>query len=127
MKRVAFFRAINVGGHNKIPMAALRAALGEAGLSGIRTLIQTGNVVFESSLTDAEAEHLIREVSVAEFGVDTPVIIRSRTQIADALDVHPWAPGDFEPKFHQIHFLAAAPDSVLADRLSERAHTEDSP
>ena len=38
---IAFFRGINVGGHNKLPMKELAELLGGLGLSGVRTYIQS--------------------------------------------------------------------------------------
>ena len=48
-KRIAFIRGINVGGHRKVPMAALRAELEAAGFVDVRTYIQSDNVVFGSA------------------------------------------------------------------------------
>ena len=45
---VAFLRAVNVGGKNKVPMARLRDALAAAGLEEVATVLQSGNVVFRS-------------------------------------------------------------------------------
>jgi uncharacterized protein (DUF1697 family) len=45
---VAFLRAINVGGHAVVKMTDLRDAFAAAGCQGVRTYIQTGNVLFES-------------------------------------------------------------------------------
>ena len=47
---VAFLRGINVGGHHKIPMADLRRALEELGFRKVVTLLNSGNVIFDSSL-----------------------------------------------------------------------------
>ena len=48
-KYVALLRGINVGGHNKLKMAELRDAPQPLGLQNIRTYIQSGNILFESS------------------------------------------------------------------------------
>ena len=47
---VALLRGINVGGKNKLPMVELRDAFTAAGCTGVRTYIQSGNVVFEAAL-----------------------------------------------------------------------------
>ena len=47
---VALLRGINVGGKNVIPMADLRQCLEEAGASDVTTYIQSGNVLFRSSI-----------------------------------------------------------------------------
>jgi len=45
---VAFLRAINVGGHAIVKMTDLRDAFTAAGCKDVRSLIQSGNLVFES-------------------------------------------------------------------------------
>ncbi len=125
MKRVGFLRGINVGGHNLVPMAELRQALVTAGFLDVATLIQSGNVVFTSDLDDGRAAVEIRQIVTRRFDVDTPVIVRSRDQVAAALDAHPWPPGEFEAKFHQIAFLADPPPPDGDERLAERALHED--
>ncbi len=52
-KYVAFIRAINVAGHATVKMSNLRAKFQRAGGSEVRTLIQSGNVLFEAPAKDA--------------------------------------------------------------------------
>ena len=49
-RHIALLRGINVGGHKKVPMAALREALEAAGFADVKTYVQSGNV----ALTAAE-------------------------------------------------------------------------
>ena len=62
---IAFLRAINVGGRNLIPMAELRALLEGMGFSDVKSLLQSGNVVFRAAgKKPAELESILeREVS----------------------------------------------------------------
>lgn len=55
MTYVAFVRAINVGGHAAVRMEDVRAAFARAGCSNVRTVIQSGNVVFESRVSRRSA------------------------------------------------------------------------
>lgn len=48
-KYAAFIRAINVAGHATVRMSDLRDAFTAAGCKGVRTYIQSGNVIFEAS------------------------------------------------------------------------------
>jgi uncharacterized protein (DUF1697 family) len=57
---VAFLRAINVAGHGTLKMSDLRAAFERAGARDVRTVIQSGNVVFDASRRDAPG--IIRRV-----------------------------------------------------------------
>ena len=45
---VALLRAINVAGHNKVRMAELRGLLTEFGFANVQSLLQSGNLVFDS-------------------------------------------------------------------------------
>ena len=123
--RIALLRAVNVGGHKKVPMAELRAALTDTGFAAVSTYIQSGNVVFTSPLDDAAAADIVRSTIASRFAVDTPVIIRSAGQLAAAIAHHPWEPGEFDEKFHHVVFLADPPPTDALDRLAERATTED--
>jgi uncharacterized protein (DUF1697 family) len=49
---VALLRGINVGGRNRVAMAALREVVEGLGHTGVATYIQSGNVVFTSEEAD---------------------------------------------------------------------------
>ncbi|MBC7581713.1 DUF1697 domain-containing protein [Aeromicrobium sp.] len=79
MQYVALLRGINVGGKNKLPMADLRACLENAGLYKVRTYIQSGNVIFESSQSDqSKLVNLIEAAILGNFSF--PVLIASYSQ-----------------------------------------------
>ncbi|MHB8236037.1 MAG: DUF1697 domain-containing protein [Acidithiobacillus ferrivorans] len=46
---IAFFRGVNVGGNNSLPMKELVAILEGTGARKIKTYIQSGNAVFQSA------------------------------------------------------------------------------
>jgi uncharacterized protein (DUF1697 family) len=49
MTIIGFLRGINVGGHHKVPMAELRSFLEGMGFENVKTLLNSGNVVFETN------------------------------------------------------------------------------
>ena len=49
---VAFLRSINVGGKNLIKMDQLSKTFEMLGFKNVKTYIQSGNVIFDSKLTD---------------------------------------------------------------------------
>ncbi len=104
---VAFLRAVNLGARNKVPMAALRDALAAAGLPGARTLLQSGNVVVESEL---DVGPIIRGVVRDEFGVDQPVMVRSRARLAEIVAANPFPEAAAaRPTMLRVIFLAEHP------------------
>jgi uncharacterized protein (DUF1697 family) len=96
---IALLRAVNLGSRNKVPMAALRAAMSDAGYDDVRTVIASGNVVFSrgSKPTARALESLIAD----EFGVRTTVILRSAAQIRKLRDARPF------PSNAYVAFLAS--------------------
>jgi uncharacterized protein (DUF1697 family) len=100
---VALLRAVNLGSRNTVPMAELRSVLADAGYADVRTVIASGNVVFEASRPKAAAlERLIRDA----FDVTTTVILRSGAQIRALRGAQP-----FERDAY-VAFLARRPRST---------------
>jgi uncharacterized protein (DUF1697 family) len=84
---VALLRAVNLGRRNKVPMAELRRLLAAAGYGKVRTLIASGNLVFECvKPTAADLERLIGDA----FDVETTVVLRSAAQIRRLVAADPF-------------------------------------
>jgi uncharacterized protein (DUF1697 family) len=83
-RRGALLRGINVGRAKHIAMADLRALVEELGYGEVRTLLNSGNVVFTAPRggTGAAAARRIEEVIAAQLGVSSRVTVLS----ADELD-----------------------------------------
>lgn len=70
---VVLLRGINVGGRNKVPMAALREHL-DHDFARVRSYIQTGNVVLDSDLPAAEIQAHIEHSLPKRFDLDRELI-----------------------------------------------------
>jgi uncharacterized protein (DUF1697 family) len=65
-----------------IPPGHGRAALTAAGLTEVRTYLQSGNILARSALdTAAEVSELVGSVIADEFALDVPVITRTPAEI----------------------------------------------
>ena len=97
MRYVALLRGINVGGNNKIKMADLKIAVEKAGYTNVVTLIQSGNVIFDSSTKNQQkiAKEL-EQVILKSFRITSSVVIRSLPQMKKILAGVPrsWATND---------------------------------
>lgn len=51
---IALLRAINVGGNAKVAMADLKSLLADLGYANPQTLLQTGNLIFQSKKTSSD-------------------------------------------------------------------------
>ena len=74
MRHVVLLRGVNVGGKNKVPMADLKRCLEAQGFDDVRTYIQSGNVVLNSTLPAAEVAARIGQVLPREFDLDRRVL-----------------------------------------------------
>jgi len=52
MRYVALLRGINVGGTNKLSMEDLKTAFEDAGMTEVRTYVNSGNVIFSADVAD---------------------------------------------------------------------------
>ena len=88
---VAFLRGINVGGHHKVPMADLRKELEELGLKKVETLLNSGNVIFDSGSENHESlEKMISRSLEKSFGFPVPTIIRTSDMICQLINDTPF-------------------------------------
>ncbi len=94
---VAFLRGINVSGHHKVPMAELKTILAQLGCENVTTILNSGNIVFETKKKDiAGLERIIESALTENFGFSIPVILIPHKQINElvnedlfaSIDVH---------------------------------------
>lgn len=122
---VALLRAVNVSGVNRLPMADLRKALGVQGFLGVKTYIQSGNLVFRSEDPAHVLGPRIADTIHAGFGFRPPVLILSRAQIDEALAANPFPLAVAEPTSLHFFFLERAlPEAGLAFLKSVAAEGE---
>ena len=101
---VALLRGINVGGHNKLPMAAFRQLLNDLGCRDVATYIQSGNAVFHSDdVVGLDAR--IGDAVEQQFGFRPPVVIYEADDFRRVADGNPYASDDIEAKFIHIALL----------------------
>jgi uncharacterized protein (DUF1697 family) len=82
-KYVAFLRGINVGGNNLVKMDVLRKEFKEMGFHSVNTYIQSGNVLFESTLVNKDViKEKIAKALAPLFKVKIKVLVRSQKDMA---------------------------------------------
>jgi len=108
------FRGINVGGNNILPMAELRNELKSMGCTNVRTYIQSGNVVFESSARRPEplAKKIALQVD-SSHGFRPTVIVLTGPDLQMAIDDTPFP--DAEQLLKTLHFFFLSQPAFSAD------------
>ena len=100
---VVLLRGINVGGKNKLSMAALKGALEELGYSGVSTYINSGNVVLDSRKSARAIEAEIEKVLPQKFKLDSElikVLVLTRAQFKAMVGARPGGFGDQPWTYH---------------------------
>lgn len=91
IRYVTFLRGINVGGHHKVPMAELREEMENLQLENVITLLNSGNIIFDTKTDDLE--HLAKTISEhleKAFGFPIPTILRTSEMIYGLIKKNPF-------------------------------------
>jgi uncharacterized protein (DUF1697 family) len=91
---VALLRAVNVGGTGLLAMNDLKAIAEGLGFTGVRTYIQSGNLVFGSAWTAARAKTALEAALSRKMGKPVDVLVRSAAEMAAILDGNPFPAAD---------------------------------
>ena len=113
MTHIALLRGINVGGNKLVAMAELRALLSELGLSNPRTMLQSGNVVFDSARkTPAQLERLLESEVERRFKMSVDVFVRTADEWKTVIARNPFkAEAARDPARLLVMFLRDAPSA----------------
>lgn len=115
---LALLRGINVGGKHLLPMKDLAAIFEAAGATEVRTLIQSGNVVYGAEAkVAAKLPGLVEAAIQKQLGFGAPVVTRSATQVAAALDASPFIARGIPEDFVHLMFLKDRPTAAQAKAL----------
>jgi uncharacterized protein (DUF1697 family) len=114
---VAFLRGINVGGRALIKMADLKAAFEKMGLRNVRTVLASGNVIFESGRRDEDDLGQCIEAELKKaFHKDIRVIIRSLEALKKLRSSDPFKGIRMTPSLRlYVTFLSGSAKSPPAD------------
>lgn len=85
---IALLRGINVGGHHKVPMQDLRRELSMINLTNIVTILNSGNVVFDSDEDDLENKISTHLEMV--FGFQISTLVRESEVISEMIEDNPF-------------------------------------
>ncbi|WP_369138918.1 DUF1697 domain-containing protein [Modestobacter versicolor] len=110
-------RGINVGRAHRVPMAELRELLTAEGLGGVRTLLQSGNVVAESELPPDELARSMAAALHDRFGFEVPTLVRTAAELLDVVARDPLRAVVDDPSRYVVWFAATALPAELGEWL----------
>lgn len=119
-KYIALFRGINVGGRNSLLMKELVAIMEVDGYTNIKTYIQSGNVVFESTRTRVKSfPSSIGESIKTKYGFKPQIMVLTDAELRSAAALNPFPEAAKEPKSLHLHFLADTPQNPDFQTLNQ--------
>jgi uncharacterized protein (DUF1697 family) len=116
---IALLRGINVGGHKKVGMANLRELLTELGFQEVRSLLQSGNLVFDSDARPGESlERLLEQKTEQRLEVRADFFVRTAQELDAAIAHNPFPDeAKRDPAHLLILFLKDAPPASAIKTL----------
>ncbi len=116
---VAFLRAVNLGSHGKVSMSDLAKCITGLGLHGVKTLLNSGNVVFSGpERAAAEIEEQLEDEAEAKLGLRTEFMIRTAAELDYVVGGNPFPQMAAEDPGHLVVvFLKAEADEQAVERV----------
>jgi uncharacterized protein (DUF1697 family) len=120
-------KGINVGGQKQIRMESLRESYEGLGFSRVRSYVQSGNIIFEStdenpSILGKRIEAQIEQV----YGYQISVFIRQAYEIQRILAGNPFInDGDADLSTLHVTFLYQSPPEAVSDKLTKPGNISD--
>lgn len=113
---IGLLRGVNVGGHNKLPMAELRELCTGCGFDRATTYIQSGNVVFTAAVGPAKAAELLGAALAEHMGKPIDVTVRTAEELAQVSVDNPFlARGEDADALHVAFGIGPDPLQPLGD------------
>lgn len=119
---VALLRAINVGGKNALAMSDLRDLLADLGFPEAKSLLQSGNLVFDGGKQAGELlESLLEGETAKRLGISVDYLVRSAAEWAEVVAENPFPKeAKTDPSHVTVMFLkmAQSPKTVKSLQAS---------
>ena len=108
---ISLLRGVNIGGHHKIKMDALRDLYESLGLPGAQTYLQSGNVVFRTRAGDIpKLARRIEDAIEKSFSFRPVVVPRTSSDLRDVISRNPFAKRrGIDPRKLAVIFLKETP------------------
>lgn len=120
-RQILLLRGINLGPRNRIAMPALREVLAGAGFEDVCTYVRSGNVVLTSDAKPDDVARRCEKLIADTFGLEIPVIARTRDQLAAVVKRNALADVATDPKRYQVSFLRDKLSAATVRKLEDAA------
>jgi uncharacterized protein (DUF1697 family) len=110
-RHIGLLRGINVGGNNLIAMVDLRTMLEDLGFTGAKTILQSGNVVFEAGRhKPASIETMVEARTLERFGAQVDWFVRTADEWDAVIEADPFPRvAEADPSHYLVFCLEREP------------------
>jgi uncharacterized protein (DUF1697 family) len=123
-RHIVLLRAVNVGGHNKVPMPTLRELATGIGYTDPVTYVQSGNLLVSAATAKPEVVGAaIADALRSELGVEVDVIVRTAAEIATVIADNPFTEQVNDPRRLLVSFLTGQPAAEKLQALDRDEFT----
>ncbi len=122
MKYISILRGINVSGQKKIKMVDLKSLYELLGFQNVITYIQSGNVIFETSVENTDDMKITIEKAIEEkYKFHVPVVIRTNHEIENIIRNCPFGSVSLVEDGTKVlvTFLSSEPQEVVASDIQK--------
>ncbi len=122
---MALLRGVNVGRAKRLAMADWRALMAELGYRDVRTVLNSGNAVFDGP-AKAPPSHArrIQRALAGELGLESRVIVKTADEVAAIAAGNPLTEVADNPSRLLVGFLEAPPPDELTELTKRSWHPE---
>ena len=107
---IALLRGINVGGHKKIAMSDLRGFVTDLGFDDVRSLLQSGNLVFQGMPSGVDLERLLEVEAEVRLDLRTTFLVRTAKEWEAVIKRNPFREAaESDPAHLVVIFLKDVP------------------
>ena len=116
---VALLRAVNVAGHQPVAMADLRDFLARLGFADVRSLLQSGNLVFRGGARSGAAlERWLEAEAAKRLALETAFFVRTAAEWRSVIAQNPFpVAAERDPARLVVAFLKDAPPATAVKAL----------
>jgi uncharacterized protein (DUF1697 family) len=109
--KIALLRGVNLGKARRVSMAEVRGAFESLGWTDVRSVGQSGNLVFEAAAkSDVALEAAAEQALLAKLGLTTEVVVRSGAEWQAMMAANPFpAEAKADPAHLVVMVLKSAP------------------
>lgn len=123
---IALLRGINVGRAKRVPMADLRTLFKEIGFSSPKTLLNSGNVVFDAPARAVRgAASKIERAIEGRFGFPVPVVVITAAQLDAIVAANPLPQTRKDPSRFLVAFVPSRKELGAAESLVSQSWSPD--